>query len=191
MLLSGEFSGTDEVVTFGIQAQPGRSADLFGIQVEAQAGASGYKMTTSNSGVYPTARFLDDALSITTDGPDQHSCQDRHSLASLGPEPMATIFQEKELSATETPILLVRLHTPQWRSGAVEHAQGSGQRRDVRPRVLQYNIFEMQTSSDMGVDAIPKVSVTLANADSHFSEIERSVGWKGAQRHCFSSCSIN
>ena len=32
----------------------------------------------------------------------------------------------------------------------------------------------------MGVDAIPKISVTLANADSHFSEIEREIGWKGA-----------
>lgn len=75
LLLSGEFSGTDEIVTFAIQTQPGRSADLYSIQVEAQAGASGYKMTTSNSGVYPTARFLNDSLSITTDGPGQHSCR--------------------------------------------------------------------------------------------------------------------
>jgi hypothetical protein len=30
------------------------------------------------------------------------------------------------------------------------------------------------------VDAIPRVSLSLANADSHFSELERSVGWKGA-----------
>ena len=49
-----------------------------------------------------------------------------------------------------------------------------------QPRVLRHNLFELQTASDLGVDAIPKASITLANADSHFSEIERSVGWKGA-----------
>ncbi|MEO7649901.1 MAG: phage tail protein, partial [Bryobacteraceae bacterium] len=35
-------------------------------------------------------------------------------------------------------------------------------------------------ASDQGVDAIPKVSITLANVDSHFSELERAVGLKGA-----------
>jgi hypothetical protein len=30
------------------------------------------------------------------------------------------------------------------------------------------------------VDAIPRVSLSMANADSYFSELERSVGWKGA-----------
>jgi hypothetical protein len=75
LLLSGQLGGTDESVTFGIQAQPGESADLYAIQVEAQAGASGYKKTTSSGGVYPQARFLSDELAITTDGPNQHSCQ--------------------------------------------------------------------------------------------------------------------
>src|SRR3984893_16333510 len=53
ILLSGKFAGTDPSVTFGIQLQPGGSADLFAIQVEAQIGASGYKKTLSNCGVYP------------------------------------------------------------------------------------------------------------------------------------------
>jgi hypothetical protein len=73
LLLSGALAGTDEAVTFGIQTPPGGSADLYGVQVEAQAGASGYKMTTSSGGVYPAARFLDDGLSIVTNGPSQHS----------------------------------------------------------------------------------------------------------------------
>jgi hypothetical protein len=37
------------------------------------------------------------------------------------------------------------------------------------------------TASDQGVDSIPRVTLTLTNADSHFSEIERSTGWKGAK----------
>src|SRR5713101_7056161 len=64
LLLSGKFAGTDPSVTFGIQLQPGGSADLFAIQVEAQIGASGYKKTLSSCGVYPNARFLDDELAI-------------------------------------------------------------------------------------------------------------------------------
>ncbi len=75
LLLSAQLGGTDESVTFAIQLQPGGSADLYAIQVEAQAGASGYKMTTSSSGVYPLARLLSDELAITTNGPNRHSCQ--------------------------------------------------------------------------------------------------------------------
>jgi hypothetical protein len=76
-LLSGRFTGPDEAVTFGFEIGPGYSVDLFGVQVEAQPGASGYKKTFSRSGVYPNARFLDDSLSVTADGPNQHSCRIR------------------------------------------------------------------------------------------------------------------
>lgn len=75
ILLTGNSPGTDPAVTFGIQLPAGGSIDVFGIQVEAQIAASGYKKTLSNCGVYPKARFLDDALSLQADGPGQHSCQ--------------------------------------------------------------------------------------------------------------------
>ena len=93
---------------------------------------------------------------------------------------MPTIFQEKEQSATETPILLFDCvlsdgTIERWSTHKVVVSGAI-----YEPRVLQHNLFQMQTSSDLGVDAIPKISVTLANADSHFSEIERSVGWKGS-----------
>ena len=93
---------------------------------------------------------------------------------------MPTIFQEKEQSATETPILLFDcvLSNGQIERWSTHKVVVSG--ATYQPRVLLHNLFQMQTSSDMGVDAIPKISVTLANADSHFSELERSVGWKGA-----------
>ncbi len=48
-------------------------------------------------------------------------------------------------------------------------------------RVLQHSAFDIQTASDQGVDGSPRISIVLANADSHFSEIERATGWKGAQ----------
>jgi hypothetical protein len=82
LLLSAALGGSDEAITFGVQIPASGSVEVFGLQVEAQAGASGYKMTTERAGVYPAARFLDDAFSITADGPSQHSCRIRiHSQA--------------------------------------------------------------------------------------------------------------
>ncbi|HTM48820.1 MAG TPA: hypothetical protein VL285_09080 [Bryobacteraceae bacterium] len=93
---------------------------------------------------------------------------------------MPTIFEHKELAATETPMLLFECElrggqTERWSTHRVTSEGAS-----YAPRVLRHNLFEMQAASNLGVDAIPRVSITLANTDSHFSEIERSVGWKGA-----------
>src|SRR5436305_14810797 len=48
-------------------------------------------------------------------------------------------------------------------------------------RVLSHNLFELRSSSDEGTDGISKISLTLANADSLLSAIERNIGWKGAR----------
>lgn len=94
---------------------------------------------------------------------------------------MQTIYQIKEQAVTDTPLLLFVCELP---GGRVERwsthrALVDGQTYEAR--VLRHNLFEIQTASDQGVDAIPKVSLALANADSHFSEVERSVGFKGAK----------
>jgi hypothetical protein len=47
-------------------------------------------------------------------------------------------------------------------------------------RLSKNNFFESQTASDQSVDSMPRLVLELANADSHFSELERSVGFKGA-----------
>jgi hypothetical protein len=61
-----------ESIAFGVELPAGASADVFGLQVEPQAGASIYKATTTG-GVYQGARFRDDALSIITTGVNCHS----------------------------------------------------------------------------------------------------------------------
>src|SRR5437867_3517672 len=93
---------------------------------------------------------------------------------------MPTIFQEKEQAATETPLLLFDcvLSSGQIERWSTHQVVVDG--ATYQAKVLRHNLFEMQTASDLGVDTIPKASITLANADSHFSEVERSVGWKGA-----------
>jgi Putative phage tail protein len=94
---------------------------------------------------------------------------------------MATINDIKEQSITETPLLLFECVL---NSGAVERwsthaAMVNGQQ--YAARVLRHDLFEMQSGGVDGIDAIAKISIWLANADSYFSEIERSTGWKGSR----------
>ena len=72
ILLTASGDVAAESIAFGVELPAGGSADVFGLQVEPQAGASVYKSTTTG-GVYEDARFRDDALSITTTGVNCHS----------------------------------------------------------------------------------------------------------------------
>jgi hypothetical protein len=94
---------------------------------------------------------------------------------------MQTISELKEQAVTDTPLLifdcvLANGQTEQWSTHQVT-VDGS----TYQPRVLQHSAFDIQTASDQGIDGSPRISVVLANADSHFSEIERATGWKGAR----------
>lgn len=94
---------------------------------------------------------------------------------------MATIAELKEQSITETPLLLFECELG---PGAIERwsthrVEVDGQTYEAR--VLRHNLFEIQSGGEQGIDAIAKVSIVLANADSHFSQIERNTGWKGSR----------
>ncbi|MEK7406860.1 MAG: hypothetical protein AAB225_17425 [Acidobacteriota bacterium] len=69
-----KLSTADELIHFGVELEAGASAEVFGIQVEAQPGASKYKKTLGRNGVYAEARFLDDALVVRAEGPEQYAC---------------------------------------------------------------------------------------------------------------------
>src|SRR5580658_9747692 len=93
---------------------------------------------------------------------------------------MLSIYDLKELAVTDTPLLLFQCvlqngQAEYWSTHQVTYGGNT-----YTPRVMKHNVFAVQTSSDQGVDAIPRVSLSMANADSYFSELERSVGWKGA-----------
>ncbi len=57
-------------VTFGVSLDAGASVQLFGMQVEAQLGASDYKHTGTRGGVYTKARFATDSLTMRAQGTD-------------------------------------------------------------------------------------------------------------------------
>ncbi len=94
---------------------------------------------------------------------------------------MDTIANLKEQAVTQTPLLLFAVtlangQTERWATHAV-----TVDSEEYEARVLRHNLFEVQAASDHGIDAIPKISLTLANADSQLSQIESSPGFKGAK----------
>ena len=94
---------------------------------------------------------------------------------------MQAISDLKEQAVTDAPLLVFDCVLP---NGQAEH--WSTHRVTVggatyEARVLQHSVFDIQTASDQGIDGSPRISMLLANADSHFSEIARATGWKGAR----------
>ncbi len=94
---------------------------------------------------------------------------------------MANISDLKELEVPGTPLFLFDCTL---KSGDVErwstHNVTVGGHVYLA-RVLKHNLFDLKSSPEASTDAISRVSITLANADSFLSPIERNTGWKGAQ----------
>ena len=59
---------------FGLRLNAGSSVELFGFQVNPQPGASIYVPSFDHSGVYPAARFDQDAMTVTATAPNRNSC---------------------------------------------------------------------------------------------------------------------
>jgi hypothetical protein len=74
LTFSGQSQGTAGTVTVGLGVPAGQSVDIFGVQLEAQPGASRYKQTFGNAGLYAAAHFAADTFGITTSAPNRHSC---------------------------------------------------------------------------------------------------------------------
>ena len=69
---SGTEAESGDSISFGIEMPAGASIEIFGLQAEAQPAASGYKRTLGRAGVYSSARFGNDALWVTAEGPDNY-----------------------------------------------------------------------------------------------------------------------
>ncbi len=94
---------------------------------------------------------------------------------------MSTIYEIKEQAVTETPLVLFECEL---RSGVTERWSTHRVIVDSQtylPAIVNTNVYDIRASADDGIDALAKITVTLANADSHFSEIEKSVGIKGSK----------
>src|SRR5271154_557293 len=94
---------------------------------------------------------------------------------------MATIDVYKEQETPPTPIFIFDCvlssgSTERWSTHPVTVSGNA-----YNARLLKHNLFQLRASSADGLDGSATISVTLANADSHFSQIERETGFKGAQ----------
>lgn len=98
------------------------------------------------------------------------------------------IYQVKEQEVADTPVLLFHCS---FRDGTQEYWSTfdlSYEGNLYRPRVLAHNTFDLRYGAESSVDGQGRVGISLANADGHFSQIERANGWKGATllvRLCF------
>src|SRR5271154_6723245 len=93
---------------------------------------------------------------------------------------MTTIDVLKELEVPGTPLLLFSCTLP---NGDLQHWSTHGvtvNGQQYLSRVLKHNIFDLNSSPEAATDGVSIVSITLANADSFLSSIERNIGWKGS-----------
>uniref|UniRef100_Q01Z31 Uncharacterized protein n=1 Tax=Solibacter usitatus (strain Ellin6076) TaxID=234267 RepID=Q01Z31_SOLUE len=72
-MLTTSLQADTSSMRFGIEMEALKTIELYGIQVEVQPGASGYK-GTGRGGVYEGAHLRDDALAITRTGVNRNSC---------------------------------------------------------------------------------------------------------------------
>lgn len=96
---------------------------------------------------------------------------------------MPTIYEMKEQELLETPVLLFEC---EFRNGHREFWATHQVRVEgvlFEARLLDHTGFDIRAYSEEGIDACAKVSVILANADSRYSQVERSVGFRGSRLH--------
>ncbi len=87
----------------------------------------------------------------------------------------------KEQEQLDTPLVLFECELP---TGAIERwstHRVTVDGKTYEARVLRHNAFELKSGSEDGVDSLSRLSLTLSNVDSRFSQIERNGGWKGAR----------
>ena len=70
---SGGLSVSQNGIGFGVELPAGARIQAFGAQVDAQVAAGQYKNTIDRGGVYGKTRFDSDALTLTTDAPNQNA----------------------------------------------------------------------------------------------------------------------
>lgn len=93
---------------------------------------------------------------------------------------MPTIFEVKEQEILETPVLLFdcELRNGQHEYFATHQVTFEG--NVYLARLMEHSQFDVRAQSDDS-DAAARISVTLANTDSRYSQIDRTIGFKGAK----------
>jgi len=94
---------------------------------------------------------------------------------------MGTIAQIKEQEVTETPLFLVECELISGERLRWSTHEVTFQGELYEARILRHNFFEIRADSETATDGSTRIALTLANADSRLSQVERSTGWKGSR----------
>ena len=94
---------------------------------------------------------------------------------------MDTIANLKEQTVAQTPLLLFEITLANGQVERWSSHQVTVSTQTYEARVLRHNLFAIRSARDHGIDAVPKISLTAANADSQVSQLESTVGFKGAK----------
>lgn len=94
---------------------------------------------------------------------------------------MSTIFDVKEREVLDTPILLFQCSftdgsVERWSTHRIVHDEHT-----YLARLVRHSGFELRAMSDDGVDGRASVTVILSDNDYRYSQIERTIGWKGSR----------
>ncbi|MCC6389517.1 MAG: hypothetical protein IT167_02855 [Bryobacterales bacterium] len=93
---------------------------------------------------------------------------------------MPSLYTIKEQEVLDTPIVLFECSL---RDGSTQYWSSHNVVLDghtYNARVLSHNLFELRYGGDSVSDSSGRLSLSLANADAYFAQIDRSTGWKGA-----------
>ena len=93
----------------------------------------------------------------------------------------SSVYQLKEQGLPGTPLFLFDCT---WPNGDAQHLSThavSWSGNSYAARVLDHNAFEFQTGTDDAIGSAATLRILLADADALMSEVDQTIGWKGAQ----------
>ena len=94
---------------------------------------------------------------------------------------MPSITEQKESQVHDTPVLLFECRFADGHTEAFSTHRLTIEGVTYRAAVLSHNAFDFRTLSGDAIDASSRLSLTLANADSYYSQLESTQGFKGAK----------
>lgn len=94
---------------------------------------------------------------------------------------MPSITEQKESQVHDTPVLLFECQFADGHTEAFSTHRLTIEGVTYRAAVLSHNTFDFRTLSGDAIDASSRLSLTLANADSYYSQLESTQGFKGAK----------
>ncbi|MBM3725504.1 MAG: hypothetical protein FJW40_08780 [Acidobacteria bacterium] len=94
---------------------------------------------------------------------------------------MPDIHMIKEQSVPETPLVIFDCEFPSGQVHRWSTHRVTVEGEEYSPRVLGHSLFDLRSGADEGIDAASKIALTLANADSLASQLDRAEGFKGSK----------